>query len=120
MPKKIAKCSNCGLVKTIYAYGLCSPCYLYQRRHGIPRPFKKLKCPQCGIPFFPNRIDAKFCSEKCQKKHGKRNETKVYLGIFGCPICYQFGRFIAHYYKKTFYGVQVQHGWDKNRFSCWF
>ncbi len=74
-PVNLIICANCKLEKKHSAFGLCNTCYVYQSRHGEPRPLHLARY-QAGKQSQP-----KWCM------------TCGYPGIFGlcrCQACYMY------------------------------
>jgi len=91
---KIGVCSECGLVKTIYAKGKCKKCYqriLRQKLWRKHHPLTSRKCKNCGKTFKPKRTNRQlFCSKSCRGKWDSKLDrlkhpiSKIYLGSRIC------------------------------------
>lgn len=96
-------CRNCGRVVPRITRGLCSACYGYERRHGVPRPARgneRLKrgpqaqytsCKQCG----KDQVQARGLCAACyyyEKRHGRPRPPQFYgrswqKKVGNCGVC---------------------------------
>jgi hypothetical protein len=77
-------CSACG--RTVHLTAKALPAWLSHgkriyccedctRRPAIKRPAFKKTCEQCGKPFAPKRLDARFCGAACRVKASRKNKS---------------------------------------------
>ena len=42
----------------------------------MPRPARVKRCAECGEPFSAVRVDARYCSDRCQKRATRRRRSE--------------------------------------------
>lgn len=116
MPKKIAKCLDCGLVKTIVAKGLCNNCYgvmLYRKSH--PLNLRICKC-GCGQTFTPKNRNQIYVNKSHERQYHNAKTRAHYEGVFICPNCQKEGFLYTKRYKKTLMTTMLFYHTEKHRF----
>jgi len=78
--KKCANCQDRGESRAMIL-GLCRKCYMYQRRHGEPRPeYMSLKqCKSCGIDLERNSCSLGLCSRCYEYQRRTGRDRSSYL-----------------------------------------
>lgn len=91
MPQKKAGlriCADCGLLRRLYAYGLCNTCYARSIR-VINRVHIQRICLSCGKSFEAHRKAQIYCSRPCKtKNYSDTASYKRYVRKSKCPKCH--------------------------------
>lgn len=76
--RKQAICVNCEKLNPIHALGLCRKCWIYQWRHGEPRPDRLINpplfCTDCKENYAKIKGKCRQCSDS--RKHTGRKRRK--------------------------------------------
>jgi len=110
MPRKVAHCVKCGIVRTIVSKRRCKSCYSrasWKKKHPIIS--KVCTYPKCKKPFRTRKTNKIYCSLRCQIKALRQNaKRKVkYLRSVRrrkCPNCHGNYKGILREVKECYKG----------------